>query len=82
MYEKNKDAPSNGFKAISFREVNGTGYSGVEFVQLVPTGKIGYERWVRGLRRLFVFSSAWKPGESEPKELRRILDSFRIVTKK
>jgi len=48
MYEKNKNAPPNGFKAMSFREVNGTGYTGVEFVQQVPTGKIDYERWVCG----------------------------------
>ena len=79
-YEKNKDAPPNGFKAISFREVGGTGYTGVEFVQQVPNGKIDYERWVCGSRRLYVFASAWNPGESEPRELRRIVDSFRILT--
>jgi hypothetical protein len=80
-YEKNKSAPPSGFKAISFRVVNGPGYSGVEFVQQVPSGKIDYERWVCGPRRLYVLVSDWNPGESEPKELQRIVDSFRIVSK-
>lgn len=79
MYEKNKDAPPEGFKAISFREVSGTGYTGVEFVQQVPNGKLDYERWVCGSRRLYVFVSLRKREESEPRELRRIVDSFRIL---
>jgi len=86
IYAKNKadsaGAKSNGFKAISFREVTGSGYTGVEFVQQVPTGKIDYERWVCGPHRLYVFASAWNPGGSEPKELRRIVDSFRVITRK
>lgn len=79
-YEKNKDAPPSGFRAISFREVGGAGFTGVEFVQQVPDGKIDFERWVCGSHRLYVFASAWSPRESEPKELRRIVDSFRILT--
>lgn len=75
-------AQPDGFKAISFREVAGNGYTGIEFFQQVPTGKIDYERWVCDAQRLFVLASAWNPGESEPKELRRIVDSFRVITKK
>ncbi|HEY6371996.1 MAG TPA: hypothetical protein VIX37_15570 [Candidatus Sulfotelmatobacter sp.] len=75
-------AEARGFTVISFREVEGTGYAGVEFVQKVPTGKIDYERWTCAAKRLYVFASDWDPGESEPKELRRIVDSFRIVTGK
>jgi len=75
-------AESRGFTVISFREVEGAGYAGVEFVQKVPTGKIDYERWICGAKRLYVFASDWDPGESEPKELRRIVDSFRIITGK
>lgn len=81
-YEKIKNAPSNGFKAISFREVSGAGFTGVEFVQQVPNGKIDFERWVCGSCRLYVLASAWNPSQSEPKELRRILDSFRVITSK
>jgi len=81
VYEKNKAAPPSGFKAISFRVVNGPGYSGVEFVQKVPSGKIDYERWVCGPRRLYVLVSDWNPGEPEPKELLHIVDSFRILSK-
>jgi hypothetical protein len=86
VYAKNKAdsaaTQSSGFKAISFRDVTGSGYTGVEFVQQVPTGKIDYERWVCGPHRLYVLASAWNPGESEPKELRHVVDSFRVITKK
>jgi hypothetical protein len=52
------------------------------FAQQVPTGKIDHERWVCGSHRLYVLASHWNPGESEPKDLRRIVDSFRVITKK
>lgn len=82
-YEKNKDAPQpEGFKSISFREVSGTGYSGIEFVQQVPNGRIDYERWICGGNRLYIFTSGWSPDEPEPKELRRIVDSFRVTPTK
>ena len=85
VYVKNKADPaaaeSSGFKAISFREINGSGYTGVEVVQQVPTGKIDYERWICAANRLYILASTWNPGESEPKELRRIVDSFRVLTK-
>jgi hypothetical protein len=82
-YEKNKDAPpSKEFKMISFREVSGTGYSGIEFVQQVPNGRIDYERWICGGIRLYIFTSGWSPDEPEPKELRRIVDSFRVIPTK
>jgi hypothetical protein len=86
IYAKNKAdsaaSTSKGFKAISSREVTGSGYTGVEFVQQVPTGRLDYERWVCGPHRLYVLAFSWSPDESEPKELRRIVDSFRVVTKK
>jgi hypothetical protein len=87
IYAKNKadsaTSTSKGFKAISFREVTGSGYTGVEFIQQVPpAGRLDYERWVCGPHRLYVLAFAWSPDESEPRELRRIVDSFRLVTKK
>jgi len=82
-YEKNKDVPlPKGFKPISFREVSGMGYSGVEFVQQLPNGRIDYERWICGINRLYIFSSGWSADEPEPKELRRIVDSFRVLPTK
>jgi TonB family protein len=75
-------AESRGFTVLSFREVEGSGYAGVEFIQKVPTGKIDYERWICGAKRLYVLASFWDPGESRPKELQRIVDSFRLITKK
>jgi hypothetical protein len=59
-------AESRGFTVISFREVAGAGYAGVEFVQKVPTGEIDYERWICAAKRPYVFASDWDPGESEP----------------
>ena len=82
-YAKNKDAPpQNGFKAISFSDVAGSGYTGIEFVQQVPNGRIDYERWVCGANRLYIFISGWSSGEPEPKDLRRILNSFRVIPTK
>jgi hypothetical protein len=82
-YEKHKvDGTTNGFRAVSFREVSGGGYTGVEFIQQVPNGRMDYERWVCGAHHLYVLASGWKPEESEPKELRRIVDSFRVLTDK
>jgi len=75
-------AESNGFKALSLREVVGTGYKGFEFVQQVPNGKFDYERWVCSGDRLFVFASAWSSGEQQPTEISRIITSFRILVKK
>jgi hypothetical protein len=81
MWEKGKNAPPEGFRGISFREVEGTGYTGVEFVQQVPSGSIDYERWVCGAHHMYVFVSQWGPSKSEPNDLRRIVDSFRLLTK-
>jgi hypothetical protein len=78
---KNK-AESTGYRVISFREVNGSGYKGVEFVQQVPTSKIDYERWICAAHRLYLFVADWNPNESEPKELQRIVDSWRVVADK
>ena len=75
---KNK-GESTGYKVISFREVEGGGYKGVEFVQQVPTGKIDYERWICGANRLYLLVADWNPG-AEPKELQRIVDSLRVIT--
>jgi hypothetical protein len=72
----------DGFKGISIRDVAGPGYTGIEFTQQVPNGKIDYERWICGPHRLYVLASAWNPGEPEPKDLRRIVDSFRVITQK
>ena len=73
-------AESRGFTVISSREVEGTGYAGVEFVQKVPTGKIDYERWICAAHRLYLFAADWNPDESEPKDLQRIVDSWRVVS--
>lgn len=81
MWEKMKNSPPEGFKGISFREVDGPGYTGVEFVQQVPTGAKDYERWVCSAHRLYVLVAQWGRDKSEPEELRRIVDSFRILTK-
>jgi len=75
-------AESRGFTVISFREIEGTGYAGVEFVQKVPTSKIDYERWICAAHRLYLFAADWNPNESEPKELQRIVDSWRVVADK
>jgi hypothetical protein len=83
IYEKNKAGSADGqsgFKAVSFQEVTGNGYTGVEFVQKLPNGRMDYERWICGAQRLYVLASIWNPGEPEPKDLRRIVESFRIVT--
>jgi hypothetical protein len=81
VWEKRKDSPPEGFKLISFREVDGTGYAGVEFVQQVPSGAMDYERWVCGAHHLYVLVAQWGRDKSEPEELPRIVDSFRILTK-
>lgn len=39
-----------------------------------------YERWICGAHRLYVLASVWDPEEHEPKDLQRIVDSFRILT--
>jgi hypothetical protein len=83
-YEKNKAGPAggkSGFKAMSFQEIIGSGYTGVEFVQKLPTGRMDYERWVCGARHLYILASTWNPGEPESKDLRRIVNSFRILSK-
>jgi TonB family protein len=69
---------SKGFKTISVRQIAGTGYTGIEFLQQIPTGKIDYERWLCSANRLYILTSTWNPSEQEPKELRRIVDSFRV----
>jgi hypothetical protein len=74
-------AESNGFKAISFREANGSGYRGIEFVQQVPNGQMDYERWMCAPNRLYVFTSAWNSSEQQPHEIERIVKSFRLLTK-
>jgi hypothetical protein len=81
MWEKWKNGPLEGFRGISFREVEGPGYTGVEFVQQVPSGSIDYERWVCGAHHMYVFASQWGSSKSKPNDLRRIVDSFRILTK-
>jgi len=78
---KNK-AESTGYRVISFRQVDGNGYKGIEFVQKVPNGKIDYERWLCAAHRLYLFVADWNPDESEPKELQRIVDSWRVVSNK
>ena len=75
-------AESDGYKVISFRQVDGSGYNGVEFVQQVPTGKIDYERWICAEHRLYLFVADWNPNGSEPKELQQIVDSWRVVADK
>ena len=78
---KNK-GESTGYKMISFREVDSGEYKGVEFIQQVPTGKVDYERWICAAHRLYLFVADWNPNEPEPKELRRIVDSWRVITDK
>lgn len=73
-------AESHGYTLISFRELQGTGYAGVEFVQKVPAGKIDYERWICAADRLYLFTADWNPDGSEPKELQRIVDSWHVVS--
>jgi hypothetical protein len=83
IYEKKKTGSAgsqSGFTAMSFQEVKGSGYTGVEFVQKLPTGRMDYERWVCGAHRLYILASSWNPEEPEPKDLHRIVDSFRIIT--
>jgi hypothetical protein len=75
-------AESNGYRVISFREVDGSGYKGIEFVQQVPTLKIDYERWICAAHRLYLFAADWNPNDSEPKELHRIVGSWRLVAGK
>lgn len=74
-------AGSNGFKAISFRQLKGNGYDAIEFIQQVPNGKMDYERWVCSPHRLYVFASDWNLSEQQPPEIERIVESFRLLTK-
>lgn len=74
-------AESNGFKALSVKEVSGAGYKGYEFLQQLSNGKYDYERWICSADRLFVFVSAWDANEQQPTEVSRIVDSFRVLTK-
>ena len=78
---KKKDE-STGYKVISYREIKSSGYKGIEFVQQVPTSKIDYERWICAAHRLYLFIADWNPNESEPKELRPIVDSWRVLADK
>ena len=78
---KNK-AESTGYRVISFRQVDGNGYKGSRVRQKVPNGKIDYERWLCAAHRLYLFGADWNPDESEPKELQRIVDSWRVVSNK
>jgi hypothetical protein len=74
-------AESNGFKAISFRQLRGNGYDAIEFIQRVPNGKMDYERWVCAPHHLYVFASDWNPSEQQPPEIKRIVESFRLLTR-
>ena len=69
-----------GFKLTWFNDVEGSGYKGFELVQQVPNGQMDYERWVCGAHRLFVFGSQWKPGEKQPEEISRIVNSFHLLS--
>ncbi len=75
-------AESNGFKALSVKEIAGTGYKGFQFVQQVPNGQMDYERWVCSAHRLFVFAATWRRrGEQQSTEIDRIVNSFRVLEK-
>lgn len=72
----------NGFKAIYFRKVTAVEYNAIEFLQQVPNGRMDYERWICGHHRLFVIVVSWDSGQQQPRELERIVNSFRLLTKK
>ncbi len=75
-------AQSNGFRPVSFKRIDGDGYKAVEFVQQVPNGHMDYERWICASDRLYVLVCSWSPGQQEPKELGRIVKSWRLLAMK
>lgn len=72
---------SGGFKAIYFRNITGVDYNAIEFLQQVPNGRMDYERWICGEHRLFVIVASWNSGQQQPRELERIVKSFRLLPK-
>ena len=76
-----KPDPAFRLDSASVRHGDLEGYPFLEFEQTVGNTNHYYERWYCAVRRLYMFSAAWPIGQPKPRNVGRIVRSFRFLKK-